>query len=110
MTTSAAPADCGGGDGGEGAAPWTEEEERQEEEGRAQRGRRRLAPPRRRRLAGRRRLLPSATISFSHFVPRVELTPEKRFLFVPTLAKVRQRPGEDGSNDEGFGKGYSSAM
>ena len=26
-------------------------------------------------------------ITFSHFVPRVDLSPEKRFLFVPTLAK-----------------------
>lgn len=27
-------------------------------------------------------------ISFSHFVPRVELTPEKRFLYLPTLSKA----------------------
>jgi len=27
-------------------------------------------------------------ISFSHFVPRLELNPEKRFLFLPTLAKA----------------------
>lgn len=27
-------------------------------------------------------------ISFSHFVPRPDLNPEKRFLFFPPLAKV----------------------
>lgn len=31
---------------------------------------------------------PPTVISFSHFVPRVELTPEKRFLLEPQLSKV----------------------
>jgi hypothetical protein len=28
------------------------------------------------------------TISFSHFIPRIELTPEKRFLMEPNLVRV----------------------
>ena len=27
-------------------------------------------------------------ISFSHFLPRIELMPEKRFLYLPTLSKA----------------------
>ena len=35
---------------------------------------------------------PSAPlVTFSHFVPRPELSPEKRFLMFPNLAKVRRR-------------------
>ena len=34
------------------------------------------------RVAGR------LVVSFSHFLPRIELLPEKRFLFLPTLPKV----------------------
>ena len=34
----------------------------------------------------------STVISFSHFVPRQELCPEKRFLSEPNLTKVRRTP------------------
>ena len=35
-----------------------------------------------------RRPPPEAVISFSHFLPRIELNPEKRYLFAPALAKA----------------------
>ena len=34
----------------------------------------------------------ACVVSFSHFLPRLELLPEKRFLFLPTLAKAVRNP------------------
>eukprot|EP00658_Telonema_sp_P-2_P014365 TRINITY_DN15466_c0_g1_i2.p1 TRINITY_DN15466_c0_g1~~TRINITY_DN15466_c0_g1_i2.p1 ORF type:complete len:277 (+),score=33.27 TRINITY_DN15466_c0_g1_i2:393-1223(+) len=50
-----------------------------------------------------------ALVSFSHFVPRIELVPEKRFLFLPTLNKavgsrfLGERVDRLGSNLHVFG-------
>ena len=46
------------------------------------------APPPPTTADSARRAPPEAVISFSHFVPRVELNPEKRYLFAPALAKA----------------------
>eukprot|EP00927_Polykrikos_kofoidii_P061874 TRINITY_DN5669_c0_g1_i1.p1 TRINITY_DN5669_c0_g1~~TRINITY_DN5669_c0_g1_i1.p1 ORF type:complete len:420 (+),score=50.89 TRINITY_DN5669_c0_g1_i1:127-1386(+) len=43
-------------------------------------------------FAGRRSANINAVISFSHFLPRIELIPEKRFLFVPNLTKIVGSP------------------
>ena len=48
--------------------------------------------PRAHAIAALRRAHPSLPlVTFSHFVPRPELSPEKRFLMFPNLAKVRRR-------------------
>lgn len=47
-----------------------------------------LLSPKEERANTREAVTADITISFSHFVPRIELIPERRFLLEPSLARV----------------------